>query len=242
MAIDIKQIISAAISRIESVSTKARFKIPVTEEEISELLYACYTAEVRSRLAGRNYVIDENAKGYCALVAKWLTSDSLKPCLLMYGGVGNGKSTMLRAIKESIVCLSDSANLMKHTEQPALFDRKEDAARLDGIIKLPPLTIFTAQQLAVNAVDFPSEFSKQKACAFLAIDDLGCEPTVAKSYGTEITPITDVIYYRYDNSLSTIITTNLDRKDIRSRYGDRIADRLNEMFELIAFANGTYRK
>ena len=38
-----------------------------------------------------------------------------------------------------------------------------------------------------------------------------------------------------------IITTNLTPQQIRGHYGDRIADRLNEMVKKIVFNNCTYR-
>ena len=37
------------------------------------------------------------------------------------------------------------------------------------------------------------------------------------------------------------MTTNLDPKEISKRYGDRIADRLNEMMAKIVYCNPTYR-
>ncbi len=38
----------------------------------------------------------------------------------------------------------------------------------------------------------------------------------------------------------TLITTNLTPQQIREHYGDRIADRLNEMVKKIVFNNSTY--
>ena len=56
-----------------------------------------------------------------------------------------------------------------------------------------------------------------------------------------ITPVIDLLTKRYEAQLFTIVTTNLDPKDIRKRYGDRIADRLNEMMAKIVYRNPTYR-
>ena len=41
--------------------------------------------------------------------------------------------------------------------------------------------------------------------------------------------------------LFTFITTNLTKSQIREKYGNRIADRFNEMLEVIIFKNETYR-
>lgn len=46
---------------------------------------------------------------------------------------------------------------------------------------------------------------------------------------------------RYDAQLFTVFTTNLEPKEIRQRYGDRIADRLNEMMTKVVYRNLTYR-
>lgn len=75
----------------------------------------------------------------------------------------------------------------------------------------------------------------------LAIDDLGTEPVEVLEYGNRLNPVIDLLYKRYDEQLFTIITTNLTPKEIRERYGERIADRLNEMAFRIVFDNETYR-
>lgn len=64
----------------------------------------------------------------------------------------------------------------------------------------------------------------------LAIDDLGTEPVEVMDYGNIITPVINLLTKRYEAHLFTIVTTNLDPKEIHKRYGDRIADRLNVSF------------
>lgn len=43
----------------------------------------------------------------------------------------------------------------------------------------------------------------------LAIDDLGTEPREIIEYGNVLSPIIDLISYRYEHQLPTIITSNL---------------------------------
>ena len=76
----------------------------------------------------------------------------------------------------------------------------------------------------------------------LAIDDLGTEPAEVLDYGNVFNPAIDLLSARYTDQLFTVVTTNLTPKQIREHYGDRIADRFNEMFERIVFDNSTYRK
>ena len=76
----------------------------------------------------------------------------------------------------------------------------------------------------------------------LAIDDLGKEPTEVLDYGNVLNPVIDILEYRYNRQLFTVVTTNLTPKEIREKYGARIADRFNEMLHVIRFQDISYRK
>ena len=72
----------------------------------------------------------------------------------------------------------------------------------------------------------------------LVIDDVGTEALNNKDFGTDIDLVSDLIRLRYNqmqkNFFVTHMTTNLvantKTNQIRERYGDRITDRMNEMF------------
>lgn len=53
----------------------------------------------------------------------------------------------------------------------------------------------------------------------LAIEDMGREPTEVLDYGNILNPVIDLIEYRYDAQLFTVITTNLNKKEIRASMG-----------------------
>lgn len=189
------------------------------------------------------FILDDTLSEKIESMAKWLTDSSLKPSLLLYGGLGNGKTTMVKAVRDTIKAVKDNAKDYDAKYSPRFHGMLDTANRIEAISKMPELAIETAQGVAHYASADKEYFeTRLKRRAFLAIDDLGCEPSTVKNYGTEITPVTDIIYARYDSMLPTIITTNLDKKDIRERYGDRVADRFNEMFESLAFINKSYRK
>jgi DNA replication protein DnaC len=76
----------------------------------------------------------------------------------------------------------------------------------------------------------------------LFVDDIGTEPASVKSWGNEFSPVTELIYARYDRQLFTIATSNLKDTDFGERYGSRISDRLEEMFERVFYQNKSYRK
>ena len=107
---------------------------------------------------------------------------------------------------------------------------------------LPQPVMMTAQSLAYMATSDRAAFEKAAAVGFLIIDDMGCEPVAVKNWGTEITPLTDILYRRYDGMMTTVVTTNFSKRDIRANYGARVADRFNEVFETIGYTNESYRK
>lgn len=76
---------------------------------------------------------------------------------------------------------------------------------------------------------------------FLGIDDMGEEPAEVRSYGNYLRPITELLQYRYDKLLPTVITTNLTPRQITEKYGLSIADRLTEVAKKIAFLNPSFR-
>ena len=76
----------------------------------------------------------------------------------------------------------------------------------------------------------------------LGIDDMGTEPLEVQEFGNMHRPLTDLLTRRYESRDFTFITTNLVPQQIRKLYGDRIADRLNEMVDKIVFDNPSFRK
>lgn len=75
----------------------------------------------------------------------------------------------------------------------------------------------------------------------LCIDDLGNEPSEILHYGSVLTPLRDILEYRYERRLFTFVTTNLGAADIEARYGKRVRDRCREMFFNIRFGGGSFR-
>lgn len=146
-------------------------------------------------------------------VAKWITGNH-KPGLLLYGTIGSGKTTIADSLLKLIIVL-------KPSESP----RRLSAMELTNIAK--------------NDYEGFKEVSRAK---MLFIDDLGEEPVSVKTFGNELTPIVELLYHRYEKRLFTVITTNLKEADIKSVYGERIADRVAETFDRLFFNNPSFRK
>ena len=138
----------------------------------------------------------------------------------MFSGVcGNGKTTLVYAFQ----------NLLNYLSDIGMFDERTGISVID------------AKEVARYIKD-EKTFQNLKDRQMIAIEDMGREPVEVLEYGNILNPVIDLLEHRYNEQLFTIITTNLVPKEIRERYGNRIADRFNEMFDKVIFNNSTYRK
>lgn len=185
-----------------------------------DLLTASYQAEVEYR--HRRFVGDENIFKEISQMAQFLTLPTPKFGAMLCGLCGNGKTTMLYAVRAAISFVADCGAWSN--EQ-----------------KYPILKISNAVSITQGAKDY-SLYEGIKKTPLLAIDDLGREPVEVVDYGNITNPIIDLLEYRYEEQLFTLISTNLRASDISKKYGKRIADRFNEMFEILVFRSNTYRK
>ena len=192
---------------------KPRYDSP--EQATKELGYAL---QVEVESLGFKIVSDEALNRRLSEIGRWI-ADEGETGLLLYGNVGSGKTTIMDAISNLFSCKG-----IQYRGVNIGFKRLES-------VELYQMYKFKYQ-----------EFDEIKKCPLLAIDDFGIEPVYINVFGTDISPISELLYHRYQNRLTTIITTNLAVEDIRKRYGDRIADRFNEMMHCVLFANQSYRQ
>jgi DNA replication protein DnaC len=197
---------------------KARFKLPMSMEQAYDHLLAAIMAEVAYR--HRSFCTNEYLEKQLHDMASWLTSPSSHFGILLCGGCGNGKSTMLKAFQQ----------LLNYLHIPKPYN--------DGTYGIQ---IVDAKYIAYLCKNNYESYRKLISVDMLGIDDLGTEPSEVMDYGNVYTPVIDLLTKRYEEQLFTIITTNLTPQQIRGHYGDRIADRLNEMVKKIVFNNATYR-
>ncbi len=195
-----------------------RFRLPLTREEAMTYLLGAVKAEVayRHRTFVHTAALDEQLQKMGA----WLTDNNQKFGMLLCGGCGNGKTTLIRAFRQIL----NSYKIIN----PATNERYG-------------LRIYNAKEVIYL---YKANFNKWRELAemeMLAIDDLGTEPTELIDYGNVAYPVTDLIARRYDEQLFTILSSNLTPPELGIRYGERIADRMREMMERITFANGSYR-
>lgn len=207
-----------ALNKKMSSNAVERFRIAHFDEQtVCNMLMRCYQSEVEMR--NIHFTCDEKTKENISKAARWLTGN-YKTGLMLYGGVGNGKTTLGRAISCLISILFNSS---------VASERKE-------IFRI------SALDMAKKVADDPAYFNKLKDLQMLFVDDIGVEPASVKSWGNEYSPVTELIYARYDKQLFTLATSNLNDTELRDRYGIRISDRFNEMFDKVYFTGKSYRK
>ena len=189
----------------------------MTVEQATDILLAAYMAEVESR--HRTFVDDGQTRENCRRLASFLTNGNSRFGVMLCGICGNGKTTLLHAFRSAMGWMEEKRPFGEERMTIRVADAKE-------IVRL--------------AKDVKS-FDGLRSIPMLGIEDMGREPVDVLDFGNVLNPVVDLIEYRYDNQLFTFITTNLNGREIRRKYGDRIADRLNEMIEVIIFGDTTYR-
>lgn len=196
--------------------TKGRFELPYTDEQMKDMLTACVMTEVAYR--HQEYRANPEMDSYIEEAAQWL-KDGKTFGLLLCGVPGNGKTTLMRAIQSLF----------------GILDLKDDYNNHLGLV------IVDAREIARINKDNYELYKIYCNKPMLGIDDLGLEPTEVLDYGNVLNPVIDLLSHRYNEQLFTVITTNLQPKQIREKYNDRIADRFNEMMTKIIFKNPSYR-
>lgn len=198
-----------------------RFRWPINTEQAEKLLTAAYSAEVECRHA--RFIHDKATIDNIHNVAAFITADKPKFGILLCGNPGNGKTTMLQAFQ----------NATNYLVRLGLYDRSTQPGNIG-------VSIVDARDIVYEAKDYKA-FKKVKTVPMLAIEDIGREPTEVLDYGNILNPVVDLLECRYRDQLFTFITTNLTPRQIREKYGNRIADRFNEMMQCVVFKNATYR-
>jgi DNA replication protein DnaC len=209
---EVKQSIHELLSATGTTAT-ARFEFAVPETVEADLA-ACYRRAVEDSLCV--FEPDSNTRSVLKSAANWLRAG--KSGLLLTGGVGTGKTKLMRAIDLLI---------------------RSYAARQS-------LRIFSAPEICRLALSNDARdvetVARLGTYLYAGIDDLGTEPVTVKSWGTELSPVIDALYARYDAGLATVITTNDDMKTLRSKYGERIYDRICGQYDRIAFNFKSFRR
>lgn len=177
------------------------------------------------RFNSEGYRVDEHNKPALILISHWLirsqhiehVNDGAGEMvaygvvpgkgLMLIGGVGTGKTAMMRSVSYARVKGGGSgfviANAIRIVKE---YNQGDEGG--DGVI--------------LRYANLPE----------LCIDDLAREED-GKHYGKVTNVISDIIALRYDHGRPTHFTTNADREGLLSKYDERTLSRINEMASII---------
>ena len=163
-----------------------------------------------------------------------LTRDG-EPCrykldkgILLAGAVGVGKTMIMNLYKVNKRVPYDVMNCKTLTQQ---FGKRDG-----GFEVVEPL-------MGRHRVDIKSIDNLWQEEVGVCFDDLGTED-VTTNFGNKSMVMADLILGRYGNRLPfyyTHVTTNLTPDEVQAKYGDRVWDRMKEMFNVIK-VTGTSRR
>lgn len=147
--------------------------------------------------------------------------------LLLYGDIGTGKSTLMQILNR----------YSYFTAGRNQGDYPIGGFRIDS-------ASYIANCFSVRGKDALELYTYNNSNPrMICFDELGREPLPAKYFGTELNVMQYIFQCRYElrHEAITHATTNLEPAEIRSKYGLYIADRINEMFNVVPL-NGKSRR
>lgn len=174
------------------------------------------------RMTGKQtevFTIDETNKHIVAFMYHWWNNVehgyNRNAGIIICGKIGSGKTILMRAF---LKVLSKYTGMIVFDADCKNFNRT--------YIELTE----------ENGIDY----FKYRPMYF---DDLGREGKQVKVYGTEISPVPDVLFQRYDTGAYTFATSNFKFEELKNEnmYGLAIADRLNSMFNVFEMKNKSRR-
>lgn len=143
--------------------------------------------------------------------------------ILLWGGIGTGKSTIIKILGEVMRINGRGYKTVNCSYMATQFA----ATGLDAVNS----STYNETDRGVRPVD-------------RAFDELGREPIPARHYGNELNIMQYVFQCRYElrESIITHATTNINPQYLGQIYGEYIADRMSEMFNIIELKGKSRRK
>ena len=149
---------------------------------------------------------------------------SLKKGILIHGDFGVGKTMYFKIIQNI-----NAEIIEKYRVNPFGFTAISAPWLVNAYMSA------NANASAKRNSNFDIEYYQKNT---LYLDDLGAEHLCFNSFEL----LSDVLFERHRNQARTYVTTNFSPSELANRYGDRIGDRLPEMFNIIKWSGESFRK
>lgn len=171
-----------------------------------------------------DFVVDDRNRKILSAMFDWVHARNslLDPSkgLLLWGPLGVGKSVLLRGLQR----YEGKINRLG-------FGSGNDKLGFRFVSAVELSLLYTEKGL-----EGISRYIDRECMAGLAIDEVGREPADAKHFGTGINVVQTILQLRYETrrDFMTHVTTNFNPDEkFAGMYGDYIADRVKEMFNVI---------
>lgn len=178
---------------------------------------------------GHEFVVDEENKNTVTALVNYFTGHpgfekdgrSLSKGIFLYGPVGVGKTYLMNIIK--------FANQRQVFKMVDCSDIAADFTKKDGGGELSLEKYFSDRQ-----IEYRDKYGRTQ-CGY-CFDDFGAESD-GRYFGNTVNIMERIIEKRYRSNkpLITHMISNLDATAVKTRYGQRVADRMREMFNVIEF-------
>ncbi|MDP2235001.1 MAG: hypothetical protein Q8J88_01085 [Bacteroidales bacterium] len=177
-----------------------------------------------SHIARKEFVIDKFNEAILDKLFHYFTASgeaeklgmNLNKGIMLMGGLGTGKSTIMRAFATNqhtsfrlMPCMHLTYDFVEHG-----FSIIKDHSKVETIAR-------------------NQYWQTERGVCY---DDLGTEEE-RKRYGDKVNAMAEILMNRYDQvpHNMTHITTNLNAQDIEKYYGPRVRSRMREMFNILTF-------
>lgn len=199
-----------------------RCKLIGPKEAVAELLFKAYRRRVL--MTSSEFIHTSLLDEYIMKVAGWLCGENPRLGVAFSGKtLGNGKTTMLKAVSDTVAYILRNMTKVPSSDLSVFYIKAVDVC-----------------QLAQNGET--DKIESVKKMRFLHIDDIGAEPAIVCRYGNKLRPIADILDFRYDRSLYTACSTNMETEgQIIGMYGERTMSRYSEFFATLHFEEYSFR-
>lgn len=179
------------------------------------------------------FVVDDRNRALLSALYSWVWNKNglFHPSkgLLFWGPIGVGKSALLKGLQRYYG---------KINQYCYGFDGNNIGFKLTSAAEI-------ALIYAEKGMSGMAQYTDRSHMCHLAIDELGREPMDAKHYGTGINVVQTILQLRYEvrREFITLATTNLNPDtEFEGIYGDYIADRVKEMFNVVQIKGQSRRQ